>query len=68
MEDDKTEKNLKYMCHTTKNLDMIRVFLKNAQDEKNSESGIVLLFHAGDHVSYIFSHSTISVFMDIFKL
>ncbi|XP_028410793.1 general transcription factor 3C polypeptide 6-like [Dendronephthya gigantea] len=34
-----TEKNSKYMCHTTKNLDMIRVFLKNTQNEKNSELG-----------------------------
>ena len=41
MENGEISKNLKYMCHTTKNLDLIRVFLKNTKDNKNTETGTV---------------------------
>ena len=40
VENGDVSKNLKYMCHTTKNLDMIRIFLKNTKD-KNTEEGIM---------------------------
>ena len=38
-ENGEVSKNLKYMCHTTKNLDMIRIFLKNIKDNKNTTPG-----------------------------
>ncbi|CAB4025630.1 Hypothetical predicted protein [Paramuricea clavata] len=39
LENGEVSKNLKYLCHTTKNLDMTRVFLKNTEDNKNTELG-----------------------------
>ena len=39
IENGEISKNLKYMCHTTKNLDLIRIFLKNIKD-KNTKEGI----------------------------
>lgn len=38
----KVEKTLKYMCHTEKNLDMVRVFFKSEEDIENEEHGNII--------------------------